>query len=140
MTTVQIRWHGPYNLDSITMRDVCYNNGIYAISRVFGGKETLLYIGKTGRTFVQRLTEHNKDWLWSVRGLIQIRVGLLEYASSERHTAQKLGDTESLLIHWHSPPYNTTYRDWYYGRNKLEVINVGKRGPLDKRVSTSVLV
>lgn len=140
MTTVYVRWYGPYQLDSINMRDACYHNGIYAIFRVFGGKESLLYIGKTGRTFVQRLSEHNKDWLWNVRGRIQIRVGILEYVPGEKHSVQKLSDTESLLIHWHSPPFNSTYKDWYYGRNKLEVISLGRRGPLDKKVSTSILV
>ncbi|QCJ45509.1 GIY-YIG nuclease family protein (plasmid) [Bacillus sp. S3] len=140
MTTVYIRWYGPYSLDNINIRDIAYHNGVYSIYRVFGGKETLLYIGKTGRSFIQRITEHNKDWLWNVRGAIQIRFGILEYPHGGRYSVQKLNDTESLLIYWHSPPFNTTYRERYYGRDKLEIINVGRRGSLDKNITTSILI
>lgn len=140
MTTVQIRWYGPYSLDSINMRDIAYHNGIYAIYRVFGDRESLLYIGKTGRTFNQRIIEHNREWLWKVRGAIQIRFGLLEFPLGGRYSLQKLNDTEALLIHWHSPPHNTSFKEWYRGRDKLEVINVGRKGSLDKRIQTAFLV
>jgi len=46
MTTVQIRWHGAYSLDDFYNKELALYSGIYAIYRVYGEKETLLYIGK----------------------------------------------------------------------------------------------
>lgn len=140
MTTVQIRWFGPYSFESIHRRDIAYQKGIYAIYRIYGGKESLLYIGKTKRTFMQRILEHDRDWLCNVRGTIQVRFGVLEFPNGGKFSTQKLSDTESLLIHWHSPLYNTSCMEWYRGRYNLEVINVGRKGLLDKRLTTGVLI
>lgn len=99
MTTVQIRWFGAYNLDeSFYHRDIILNRGIYSISRIYRGKETLLYIGKTKRSFLQRIREHNKDWLWNVKGQIKIRLGIMEYPEGGRYSVKKLADVELLLI------------------------------------------
>lgn len=139
MTTVHIRWYGAYNLDNFYNRDIALNSGIYAIYRVYGEKKTLLYIGKTSRTFWQRISEHHKDWLWNVKEKIQIRLGLLEFPDGGRYSAKKLADVESLLILWHLPKENTTSMSYYWGRVDLEVINLGRRGLLAKRVSASEL-
>ena len=139
MTIVQVRWYGPYRLDYFDSRDIASYNGIYAIYRVFGGKESLLYIGKTGRSFKQRINEHNRNWLVDVRGEIKVRFGLLAYPNGKKHSIYKLNDTESLLIHWHSPSYNTLSRKWYRGRSTLTILNVGRRGSLEKIIKSSVL-
>ncbi|MCM3443559.1 MULTISPECIES: hypothetical protein [Metabacillus] len=48
MTTVYIKWHGPYLLNNIIHNQIALNNsGIYAIYRQYIGYETLLYVGKT---------------------------------------------------------------------------------------------
>ncbi|MGG3561981.1 GIY-YIG nuclease family protein [Neobacillus rhizosphaerae] len=139
MTVVQVRWYGPYGLENINTRDIASYMGVYAIYSVFGGKESLLYIGKTSRSFNRRINEHYREWLWNVRGEIKIRFGILEYPHGGIHSVKKLNDMESLLIHWHRPPYNTSSIEWYRGRLNLEVINVGRRGLLDRNVTTSVL-
>lgn len=139
MTTVHIRWYGAYSLENFYNKDIALNSGIYAIYKVYGEKETLLYIGKTSRTFWQRINEHQKDWLWNVRGKIIIRLGLLEFPNGGRHSVKKLADVESLLILWHLPKENTTSMSYYWGRVNLEVINLGRRGLLAKRVSASEL-
>jgi hypothetical protein len=139
MATVHIRWYGAYSLDNFYNKDIAAYLGIYAIYRVYGEKETLLYLGKTSRTFCQRISEHKKDWLWNVKGKIKIRVGLLEFPNGGRYSAKKLADVESLLILWHLPKENTTSTCYYGGRVDLEVINLGRRGLLDKRVSASDL-
>lgn len=139
MTIVHIRWFGAYSLDNFYTKDIALYSGIYAICRVYGEKETLLYIGKTSRTFCQRINEHQKDWLWNVKGKILIRLGLLEFPDSGRYSAKKLTDVESLLILWHLPKENTTSTCFYRGRVDLEIINVGRRGLIEKRVSTSNL-
>jgi hypothetical protein len=139
MTTVHIRWYGAYSFESFYNKDIALSSGIYAIYRVYGEKESLLYIGKTSRTFWQRISEHQKDWLWDVKGKIQIRLGLLEFPDSGRYASKKLADVESLLILWHLPKENTTSTGYYWGRDDLEIINLGRRGLLAKRVSASDL-
>ncbi len=140
MTTVHIRWFGAYSLDDFYNREITLNKGIYAIYRVYGGKETLLYIGKTKRSFMQRINEHNKDWLGNVRGQIKIRLGILEFPNGGKYSEKKLADVESLLILWHSPVENTKSLEYYRGRVKLEVINMGRKGLIAKKVSTEDLV
>jgi hypothetical protein len=135
MTIVNVRWYGPYSLDSYYNKDISLSSGIYAIYRVFGGKETLLYIGKTSRDFFSKISEHDKHWLWGVKGDIKIRLGLLEFPNGGKFSLQKLSDVESLLILWHKPKWNTSSTVYYRGRFNLEVNNLGRRGFLDKTVS-----
>ncbi|QED50019.1 GIY-YIG nuclease family protein [Cytobacillus dafuensis] len=139
VTAVHIRWFGAYSLDHFYTKDIALHSGIYAIYRVYGEKETLLYIGKTSRNFWQRISEHNKDWLWNVKGKIKIRLGLLEFPDGGRYSAKKLADVESLLILWHLPKENTTSTCYYRGRVDLEIINFGRRGLLDKKVTAKEL-
>jgi hypothetical protein len=134
MTTVHIKWHGAYSLESFYSKEIAQSMGVYAIYRVYGEKETLMYIGKTSRSFYQRISEHSKDWLWNVKGQIRIRLGVLEFPNGGRFSNQKLADVESLLILCHSPKENTTSTVYYRGRFDLEVINLGRRGLLDKKV------
>ncbi len=73
MTIVQIRWFGAYNLvNSFFDKNISLNRGVYAISRIYRGKETLLYIGKTKRSFLQRIREHNKIWLWNIQDKLEL--------------------------------------------------------------------
>lgn len=140
MTTVYIKWHGPYNLDNIPFREVAYSYGIYAIYQVVNGKEKLVYIGQTKRSFTERLMEHKKTWLLTLRGQIKIRMGILEFPLGERYSNKKLDDTEALLITTCQPPFNTTNYTYYYGRLDLQIINIGRRGLIDKNISTENLV
>ncbi len=68
-------------------------------------------------------------------GQIRIRIGLLEYPEGGRYSDKKLADVESLLILWHTPIENTTSSIYYRGRINLEIINIGRRGLIDKKVS-----
>jgi hypothetical protein len=139
MTTVHIRWYGDYSLESFYSKEISQNIGIYAIYRVYGEKETLMYIGKTIRSFYQRINEHSKDWLWNVKGQIRIRIGILEFPNGGKFSTQKLADVESLLILWHTPKENTTSTVYYRGRSDLVVINLGRKGLLDKKVLANEL-
>jgi len=60
---IHIEWAGPYSLDQLdTLKDVRKDHGLY---QVYGhhpvyGSNVLLYIGQTcGRTFGERIAEHN---------------------------------------------------------------------------------
>jgi hypothetical protein len=138
--SVVIKWSGPYPLENIHEREAALSHGIYAIYRRFGTKETLLYIGKTERSILQRLKEHEKDWLYHVRGQIIIRIGSLVYSANNRFSPKRLGDVEALLIVWLCPPENTSCSVHYRGRFDLEVINIGRRGLIDKHVSAKDLI
>lgn len=135
MKEVTIIWNGPYNLENINRHDITNANGIYAIYRVFGGNETLLYLGMTERGFGVRINEHCEDWLHGVRGQIKLRFGVpqLEGTTSSRKMLQ---DIEALLIGYHKPKENTMSVNYYYGQEKLTVINKGRRGHLVERLNT----
>lgn len=135
MTMVNVKWFGPFNIETFYHKEIALNIGVYAIYCVNGEEEILLYIGKTRRNFMQRITEHNKDWLCNVNGQIKIRLGLLEVPNGGRYSVKKLADVESLLILWHAPKENTTSTVYYRGRFDLEVINTGRRGLIDRMVS-----
>lgn len=140
MTIVHINWFGAYRFDHhFNEREISLQKGIYAIYRVFGGKETLLYIGLTTRSFQKRLNEHDKDWLSNVRGELKIRLGVLEFPNGGRYSEQKLKDVESLLIVWHKPSMNTSSTVYYRRRFNLVIINNGRRGLIEKRVAAEHL-
>jgi hypothetical protein len=137
---VLINWFGPYTLESLYKREAALDNGIYAIYRRFGNKETLLYIGKTERNILQRINEHEKDWLFNVKGHIIVRIGKIVSSTKNRFSSKRLSDVESLLIVWHCPPENTSCTVFYRGRFNLEIINTGRRGIIDKSVKAENLV
>jgi hypothetical protein len=141
MDTVTIRWHGPYRLDRIEYCDKSWDYGIYAIYQQFGNyPEKLLYIGLTQRSFVTRIREHCRDWLYTKRGIIRVRFGTLEFDGGQRFSKKKLDDVEALLIQVVGPPHNSEHTDYYRGRPLLTVHNVGRRGSIPKTVSTLSLV
>ncbi|TKI95787.1 sodium:proton symporter, partial [Bacillus wiedmannii] len=61
---VHIKWYGLYSLNDFYNREEAFKKGIFAISRVYDKKETLIYIGKTKRSFIQKIRELNKDWIF----------------------------------------------------------------------------
>lgn len=138
METVTVQWHGPYSVHSLPQYDVSYEKGLYVVSTVTNGKERLLYIGKTTRSFHARLKEH-RYWLDAIRGQCRIRLGKMLTGSGLRYSQKRLADVEELLIVSHAPKWNTKSMHYYYGRDKLTVLNIGRRGLLYRRVTTEDL-
>ena len=56
-----IEWSYPTRLENVDTHWKCNYNGLYYISRKFGGKESPIYIGETKRDFITRINEHDKD-------------------------------------------------------------------------------
>ena len=52
---------------------------IARVNRVFGDKETSLYIGKATNTIKERLQDHKRKWLSNRRGKKYVRIGLIVY-------------------------------------------------------------
>lgn len=138
MEIVTIKWSGPYGLHRLNKYDISLNKGIYAIYQVIRGRERLLYIGKTSRCFLTRINEHHY-WLQDLKGECRIRLGVIESGNHQRFSQKKLDDIESLLITWHAPSENTTNSNYYYGRHRLTVLNIGRRGSIKKQVCTDDL-
>ena len=64
-----------------------------------------------------------------------IHVGRIDKEDYEADRQQVIKDTEALTINWHSPPYNSSNIDAYYGQG-LRVVNIGKPGSLDTEFSS----
>ncbi|NCB75966.1 MAG: GIY-YIG nuclease family protein [Negativicutes bacterium] len=139
MEKIIVNWNGPYVFENINDCEAGCEKGLYLISRFWGGKETFLYLGQTKRAFTVRLNEHNKSWLGEFRGQIKVRVGILEFEEGRNYSKNKLSDVEALLINWHKFPLNVQSTKYYYGREKLGVINRGRKGILKDYVNTDDL-
>lgn len=138
MQTIVLTWHGPYSTEEFFQHNVAYEKGIYSISRIWGGTETLVYIGSTNKSFYKRINNHSW-WFPDIRGEIKLRFGILNLDVAQRFSLKRLKDIEALLISWHQPCENTMNYQYYYGRFNLRVINKGRKGVIAKEVSTEDL-
>ncbi len=83
LRNITIQWTYPVCWESINAHDYRDNDGIYYISTKYntrwGIKEKPIYIGKTKRSFYQRLNEHFKteSKFLSHKGKLYVRFGLI---------------------------------------------------------------
>lgn len=128
--SVTIEWSYPIVYSHAYEKDKCTENGIYYISRVFGGHETLIYIGKTVDCFSNRLKSHEESWLNTVRGEKYIRFGSI--ITPKTYDNDLIEDIESAIIYEMQPQNNYmktcsyTYRSGYF----VNINNTGYRGVL----------
>ena len=138
MRSVRVEWEGPFSIEEVLELD--NRNKDYGLYQIYGrhvifGAGSLLYVGETNQTFGQRFTKHT-EWLEEEEGVF-IHAGRIvneDYNACNRK--QVIEDTEALTIYWHSPPYNSDHIQ-RYKRQPLRVVNLGKRGSLDKEYSSS---
>jgi len=138
MQTITIEWYGAFNLERFNLCALASGNGIYAISRIWGDTETLLYIGRTKREFQRRLREHD-TWLKLYRGQIKVRLGHVE-SNRMSFSERLLADAESLLIIWNETVENTSNVNTYSSGRALTINNIGRRGLLARKVSSDNLI
>ena len=108
--------------------------GVYAISRVFGGKETPLYIGETKRTtFSKRMDEHviahevgKEDFLFK-RGTKYVRFGHIDNIDKYEDLEMKriLRNTETHLIWKYGPICNRKQKKTSTIWKQLDISNRG---------------
>ena len=130
--TIHIKWTFPVLLDNFDKAKYKDYNGIYAISRIWGEKtgepqdEKLLYIGKTIRSFEQRIREHTQYKLCGIRGNIYVRFGIIQ----TQFTTELLDDIESALIYELQSPLNVDKTVEYHYKSDyfVRIINDGYRG------------
>lgn len=137
--TVHIKWYGMYSINDFYNREEASKKGIFAISRVFAKNVTLLYIGQTKRSFIQKIRELNKEWAFDESEL-KITLGIIEFPSGELYSEKKVKEIKSLLILRHTPLENETSLLYYRGKFNLKIINKGRRGLIVKKLSTGDLM
>lgn len=136
---VTVEWSYPKTLDNLWYDDRIYDFGLYYISRKFGAKETLLYIGKTHDSYYNRLAAHQYNWLSNYRGKKYIRLGTVTYPVNKRDDEMKqlIKDVESALIYEMRDTLmqNTMGIGQYTPAHLYRVTNIGYRGELSAEVS-----
>jgi len=130
--TVKINWSYPVLYENIFSSIRVNEKGIYYLSRKFGDKETLLYIGKTSNSFYNRLNSH-KYWLNLYRGKLFVRLGII--ISPKTYDDSLITDVESALIYEMQPFENTDKTNGYYYLNECKIVNTGYRGLLPPVIS-----
>ena len=97
---ITIKWSYPTEIDKILQTEDMNDIGIYYISRVFGKKESILYIGKTTHSFGSRLESHKEKWLDKYKGTKYVRLGRIvhpRFIFSKKRKAL-INDAERTII------------------------------------------
>ncbi len=140
--SVTIKWSYPIRLDKIMQKECMNDIGLYYISRVFGNRESILYIGKTTYSFGSRLESHCKDWIDSYRGEKYVRLGRIVEPSnlSPDRLKQLINDSEKTIIFYmnnedkHDLVANIVSTQSTYPIENLIIKNIGYRGQLPKEL------
>ena len=134
MDWIEIRWAGPYPIDSAPSMKPAGDFGIYAICGV--GRRPA-YIGRTyWQTFGKRIRQHKREWLAKVKGQKRVYFGAVTLPKGKKISYERVADIEQFLISECVPPYNTVSKKGYSGRDLL-VINTGKLAALPRLQSNN---
>ena len=95
---IRIHWNKPLIFSEAIESELSNEQGLYYISRVFGKKETSLYLGIATRnnTVRNRLKSHYEHWLSSYRGKIYVRIGCITYPQTV--SASIISHAESAIL------------------------------------------
>lgn len=129
---IRIHWSKALPIDEVIESDISNSQGLYYISRVFGSKETSLYLGiaTKNNTIRHRLKAHRDSWLTLYRGKINVRVGEVIYP--RKADAQIIDHAESAILYEQSDIFieNTdktkgyTYLDLYRIENEGDIFEL----------------
>lgn len=130
---IEIEWCGGYSLEKVyQLTNQKKDYGVYCIygTHAVSGPDTLLYIGKAcDQTFSTRFMQHS-DWLKVECDDPKIyigRVGSNSLPYSNQEWTDKIVCAETLLIHYLSPPYNTSSIFEHPATPKALILNLHKR-------------
>ncbi|MEG2660514.1 MAG: hypothetical protein RR978_07330 [Oscillospiraceae bacterium] len=131
---IRIEWSEPLLIENAIASPLSRQAGLYYITRLFGSKETSLYIGKATNTIRQRLKSHNKDWVHDYRGKIFVRLGTIIYPKTV--DAELIDHAESALIFEHGDILtdNTDKRFTYSYSNLYRIENSGNCFELKEKI------
>lgn len=96
---IRIYWNEAMLLEDAIESDIANSQGLYYITRVFGNKETSLYLGiaTKNNTIAHRLKSHKENWLHLYRGRIYVRVGHVIYPKNP--DASIIDHAESAILY-----------------------------------------
>ena len=134
MRKITLDWSYPMDINRILYDERMGDIGIYYITRIFGGKVSDLYLGKTTYGFGSRLESHVWNWLDRYRGSKQVRLGYLvsPIRLSDEDRRILINDAEMTLI-WlmrDSLIHNKQCTQYCCPANRLLIKNIGYRGNL----------
>ena len=97
---IKIEWSYPVEFSAILKTEAMNDIGIYYISRKFGEKESILYIGKATYNFSTRLECHNVNKVNKYRGKKFVRLGRIVGSKklSEKDLKELISDAEKTII------------------------------------------
>ena len=130
---IRIYWHKPLELSEAMSNDLSKIQGLYYITRMFGDKETSLYLGiaRYENTIRHRLRGHDNTWLSSYRGKKFVRIGEIVYPKyTDNHKlADIIYDAESAILfepaHKNLFPANIDKRNSYSYSDLYRIENTG---------------
>lgn len=140
---ITIKWDYPIEFSSILQKETMNDIGLYYISRKFGNKESMLYIGKTTYSFYSRLDTHNVYKIDKYRGEKYVRLGHIVSLKniSDEELKELINDAEKTIIFYISNLCNdcelidnVDCRQTISCNNKLKIKNVGYRGQLPQEL------
>jgi hypothetical protein len=143
----EVFWYGPYDCDK---ENACANDPGNVLYQLYGshhlyGRDVLLYIGRTGRTALERILEH-EEWIQDEYDKMTVRYGSIgefdgwkNWEKKKRPYASPLGSIveaiEALLIYANQPAYNSRNKANAEIAKGVRIFNSGKLGHLLPEVS-----
>ncbi|MBQ3119868.1 MAG: hypothetical protein IJC12_03270 [Peptococcaceae bacterium] len=129
---IRIHWHDAFILEDAIKSELSKSQGLYYISRVFGCKETSLYLGiaTNNNTIRHRLLGHKSSWLHLYRGKIFVRIGEIIYprnpdASIIKHAESGiLYEQSDIFIENTDKTKSYTYTDLYRIENDGDIFEL----------------
>lgn len=139
---IRIHWHSPILFEEALKSDLANDQGLYYITRVFGEKETSLYLGiaRYHNTIKHRLESHRDKWLYTYRGQIYVRVGHIVYPRNMDidEKAEIINHAESAILydpaHKNIFPENVDKRSSYSYSDLYRIENEGDIYELEPKI------
>ena len=139
---IRIHWNPPIPFEDALKSELTNTQGLYYITRIFGAKETSLYLGiaRYHNTIRHRLESHRDKWLHQYRGQINVRVGYIIYPTniSMDEKAEIINHAESAILydpaHKQLFPENVDKRSSYSYSELYRIENEGDIYQLEPRI------
>lgn len=139
---IRINWSEPLTLEGAIQSESSKTQGLYYITRVFGEKETSLYLGiaRKKNTIKHRLEGHRDWWLPSYRGKIYVRIGNIIYPRvlNIEEKSELIDHAESAILfepeHRKLFPENISKRKSYTYSELYRIENIGNAFELKHKI------
>lgn len=134
MNKINVIWSGPYPIDIVKQKTSIGLYQIYGTHPIYG-RNVLLYIGKTERSYAERFISHETDWIRYEYDDVSVYLGEVK---ADGDIKKSILDAEKLLIYYCAPAYNsnelTDYRK--NGTEDIILMNFGRIASLPTEVSS----